>query len=629
MTMSSEERPSPAAAPGHAERVAQTPPIIPTDPDWNVSEMLMHRVRETPELPIFSVPHGEGWRDVTAREFHADVVAIAKGLAARGVEPGDRIAFVCRTSYEWSLVDFALWFAGAIMVPVYETSSPAQIAWVLEDSEAKGVISQSREHGEHVSQALEKTRQAAAQAPFHWHMHDGLLDALRAEGAGIEDSEIERRRTIARGDDMATLIYTSGSMGRPKGCVLSHTNFIDLARNTGHRIPEVMYEGATTLLFITLAHVFARFISILAVYGGIKVGHQADTTKLVPSLSSFRPTFLLAVPRVFEKVYNAAEQKAEAGKRGRIFRRAAKVAIAYSRALDTGRVPLGLKLQHRLFDRLVYSKLRTLLGGRVLYAVSGSAPLGERLGHFYRGIGLRILEGYGLTETSAPFSVNLPEDIKIGTVGPPLPGSAARIAEDGEIEVRGVGVFREYWKNPEATAESFRDGWFRTGDIGSIDEDGHITVTGRKKEIIVTAGGKNVSPAALENPIRAYPIISQIVVVGDKRPFISAIITLDEDMLPAWLENHGENPAMPRADATRNQRVLSAIQQEIDRANEHVSRAESIRKFVVLDAQFTEEDGTLTPKMSIRRHAILERYAEAIEGIYSSNEPPANGASLG
>lgn len=604
-------------------RMAETPPMLEADPSLNASDLLAGRAAATPDLPLFALPDGEGWREVSAGEFQADVVAVAKGLVARGVEPGDRIAFMAQTSYEWTLVDFAMWYAGAVMVPIYETSSPAQIEWILRDSGAKGIVTQKPEYHER----LELAGEAASGLRWRLRLDRGALDELREAGTGVADAEIERRRTAAGPDDIATLIYTSGSTGRPKGCVLTHANFVELTRNTGARIPEVMYEGASTLLFITLAHVFARFISAVCVYGGIKVGHQANTAELVPSLASFRPSFLLAVPRVFEKVYNAAEQKAEAGGKGRVFRRAAKVGIAYSRALDAGRVPLGLKLQYKLFDRLVYAKLRALLGGRVAHAVSGSAPLGERLGHFYRALGIRILEGYGLTETTAPLSVNLPERIKIGTVGPPLPGTAVRVAEDGEIEARGVGVFREYWRNPEATAEAFRDGWFRTGDIGSIDADGYITITGRKKEIIVTAGGKNVSPAALEDPIRSYPLINQIVVIGDGRPFISALVTLDTDMMPVWLENHGEDPGMPLEQAKHNPRVLDAIQQEIDRANEGVSRAESIRKFVVLDTQFSEDDGTLTPKMSIRRHAILERYADVIEGIYNA-APPTQGMSL-
>lgn len=604
-------------------QLCEMPPVAEARPSWNTTDLLMRRVREFPDAPLFAVPEGEGWRDVSTTEFHRDVVAVAKGLAAAGVQPGDRIAFIAQTSYEWTLVDFALWFAGAVMVPVYETSSAAQIAWIIEDSGAKGIITERPEHDEKLGEAAE----TIDAMQWRFALHEGALDALREQGADVADDEIERRRTLADGDDVATLIYTSGSTGRPKGCVLVHSNFVELARNIESPLSQVIYPGASTLLFITLAHVFARFISVLCVSGGVKVGHQPDTSKLVPALGTFRPTFLLAVPRVFEKVYNSAEQKASSSGRGKIFRRAADVAVAYSRSLDAGRTPLLLSLQFRLFDRLVYSKLRATMGGRVRHAVSGSAPLGARLGHFYRAIGITVLEGYGLTETTAPLSVNRPENSKIGTVGPPLPGVSVRIADDGEILVKGVNVFREYWNNPAATAEAFDGEWFRTGDVGKMDDEGYITVTGRSKEIIVTSGGKNVSPAALEDPIRAHPIVNQIVVLGDQRPFISALVTLDTDMLPDWLESEGEDRGMSLADATQNPVVLAGIQKAIDRANAQVSRAESIRKFVVLDDQFTEANGTLTPKMSIKRAAILDTYASVIDGIYDA-APPTQGMTL-
>lgn len=591
------------------------PPVVEPQPSWNATDLLLHRVQTSPDAPLFSLPEGDGWRDVTSAEFLAEVKRLAKGFVAAGIEPGDHIAFMAQTSYEWTLVDFSLWFAGAVMVPIYETSSASQIAWIVENSEAKGIIVQHPEHVEKLSE------EAATFEGLRWRfaMFEGDLDALRAQGESVSDDELESRRSRANGDDIATLIYTSGSTGRPKGCVLTHANFVELSRNTVPPLRAIIYPGASTLLFITLAHVFARFISVLAVYGGVKVGHQPDTTKLVPSLGSFRPTFLLAVPRVFEKVYNSAEHKAVTGGKGKIFQRAAAVAIAYSRSLDEGRTPLGLKLQHWVFDKLVYSKLRATIGGRVEHAVSGSAPLGDRLGHFYRAIGIKIMEGYGLTETTAPASVNLPDRSKIGTVGPPIPGVGIKIGDDSEVLVRGINVFREYWKNPEATSESFIDGWFRTGDMGTLDDDGYLTITGRTKEIIVTAGGKNVSPAALEDPVRAHPLVNQIVVIGDRRPFISAMITLDAEMLPKWLEAHGENPDMSVSEAARNAAVRAGIQQAIDRANKHVSRAESIREFVVLDDQFTEALGTLTPKLSIRRHVILDKYADVIEGIYDGS----------
>ncbi len=591
------------------------PAIVPADPSANIADLLVDRVRTTPSLALFAVPDGAGWRDITAAEFERDVIALAKGFVAAGIEPGDKVAFVARTTYEWTLVDFALFFAGAVMVPVYETSSASQIGWILSDSGAIAVIAESEEHAARV----EEIRSEVPLVRDVWTMASGALDSLRAQGTGVTDAEIERRRSLAVGSDIATLIYTSGSTGRPKGCVLTHSNFVELARNSARALEEVVNTpGASTLLFITTAHVFARFISILDVHAGVKTGHQPDTKQLLPALGSFQPTFLLAVPRVFEKVYNSAEQKAEAGGKGKIFRAAARTAIEHSTLLQEGaRVPLGTRIKFALFDRLVYSKLRAAMGGRVTYAVSGSAPLGPRLGHFFHSLGVTILEGYGLTETTAPATVNQASKAKIGTVGPVLPGVGVRLADDGEIEVRGINVFKEYWRNPEATAAAFDGEWFRTGDIGSFDDEGFLTITGRKKEIIVTAGGKNVAPAALEDPIRANPIVGQVVVVGDQRPFISALITLDPEMLPAWLANNSLPGDMSLADAARNPAVRAEVQRAVDIANKGVSRAESIRKFTILDTEWTEASGHLTPKMSIKRGVILDDFADAIEEIYT------------
>jgi long-chain acyl-CoA synthetase len=597
------------------------PAVVPADPDANATDLLIDRVRATPDAPLFALPRDGGWVDMTAREFHRQVIALAKGLVAAGIEPGDKIGFMCKTRYEWTLVDFATWFAGAVLVPVYETSAPSQVHWNLADSEAIAMIVETAEHFarfDEVHGDLPLVRSV-------WQVDLGDLDKLAASGSGVTDEEIERRRSIAVGADIATLIYTSGSTGKPKGCVLTHSNFVELSRNAAVAMKEVVHPGASTLLFITTAHVFARFISILAVHGGVKTGHQPDTKQLLPSLGTFQPTFLLAVPRVFEKVYNSAEQKAEAGGRGKIFRAAAEVAVEHSKAAEKGSVPLGLRVKFALFDRLVYGKLRAAMGGRVEYAVSGSAPLGPRLGHFFHSLGIVILEGYGLTETTAPASVNLATRSKIGSVGPALPGVGIRVMDDGEVEVSGINVFREYWKNPEATAATFDGEWFKTGDIGSFDSEGFLTITGRKKEIIVTAGGKNVAPAALEDPIRSNPVVGQVVVVGDQKPFISALVTLDSEMLPTWLENNGENRDLPLAEAARNPAVLAEIQRAIDAANAKVSRAESVRKFVVLPIEFTEASGHLTPKMSIKRNIILSDFADEIEGIYTVNPPPTQG----
>ncbi|GAA2238014.1 AMP-dependent synthetase/ligase [Herbiconiux moechotypicola] len=599
------------------------PPVVAADPEANTTDLLIERVRLTPDDALFAVPDGAGWRDITAAEFLTQVRAVAKGLVAAGIQPGDKIGLMCKTRYEWSLIDFATWFAGAVLVPVYETSSPAQVQWNLSDSGAIAMIVETADH----FARFDEVHPDLPLVTTVWQVDLGDLDKLAASGAGVPDEEIERRRRLAKGSDLATLIYTSGTMGRPKGCILTHSNFVELSRNAAVAMKDVLAGGASTLLFITTAHVFARFISILCVHGGVKVGHQADTKQLLPALGSFKPTFLLAVPRVFEKVYNSSEQKAETGGKGKIFRSAAAVAVEHSEALDAGHVPLGLKLRFALFDRLVYSKLRAALGGRVKYAVSGSAPLGHRLGHFYRSLGVKILEGYGLTETTAPATVNLTDKFKIGTVGPALPGVGLKIADDGEILVKGINVFAGYWQNEAATAEVMQGEWFHTGDIGALDSDGFLTITGRKKEIIVTAGGKNVAPAALEDPIRSNPLVGQVVVVGDQKPFISALITLDSEMLPVWLGNNGQPADLSLAQAALNPAVLAEIQRAVDAANALVSRAESIRKFVVLPDDFTEASGHLTPKLSIKRAVIVKDYADTIAGIYSS-APATEGVSL-
>lgn len=611
---------------GVTVNVSETPIVIPPVATDNITDLLEQRVAETPERVLFGLPEGDGWRDLTAAEFRNHVIQVAKGFVAAGVNPGDKIAFMCRTRYEWTLVDFALFYAGAVMVPIYDTSSPLQIHWILEDAGARGIMTETSDHADRV----EEVRADVAAIDLAWRMDEGAIAELIRSGEDIPDEEIERRRSIAVGSDIATLIYTSGSTGRPKGCVLTHSNFVDLSRNAASALSDVLLQpGTAILLFITLAHIFARFISILTIHVGARVGHQADTSQLLPALGSFKPSFLLAVPRVFEKVYNSAEQKTESEGKGKIFRAAAKVAVEHSRALDAGRVPLMLDLKFKLFDKLVYAKLRERLGGRVKYAVSGSAPLSPHLGHFFRSLGVKILEGYGLTETTAPVSVNLAEKFKIGTVGPALPGHTVRIAEDGEVEVKGIDVFKEYWNNPEATAAAFtNDGFFKTGDLGTLDEDGYLTITGRKKEIIVTAGGKNIAPAQLEDPIRANTVIGQVVVVGDQKPFIAALITLDSEMLPTWLKNNGEDPNMPLTEAAVHPKVLAEVQRAVDHGNKSVSRAESIRKFAILPTEFTQESGHLTPKLSIKRDNILRDYANEIEGIYGAN-PQTEGIPAG
>ncbi len=598
--MNDQRHPAPSSAPDHG----------------SAAGLLVERARRTPDRPVLAQRHGTSWSPITAADVLARVRGIAKGFVAAGLEPGAHVAILSRTRLEWTLVDFAVWTAGLVSVPVYETSSPDQIRYILGDSEAVAIVVEQEEHA----------RRVAGVAPDlphlgqHWTIDGGGLDDLTRLGEDVTDAELDARTAAVHGHDDATIIYTSGSTGRPKGCVLRHDNFTGTVEGATEAMPEIVADGASTLLFIPMAHVFARFIAVMSLSAGVLVGHEPDTKDLLPAVSSFRPTFLLAVPRVFEKIYNSAEQKADLGGKGRVFRAAAATAVAHSEAVAAGRVPFGLALRFRLFDRLVYAKLREAIGGRVTHAVSGSAPLSPRLSHFFRSIGVHILEGYGLTETTAPATVNRASELRIGTVGRALPGVEVRIADDGEILIRGVDVFDRYWHNDEATAQAFVDGWFRTGDLGRLDPDGVLTVTGRAKELIVTASGKNVAPAPLEDGIREHPLVGQVVVVGEGKPFVAALVTLDRDMLPGWCETRGITPALTARDAAYDERVHQAVQEAIDAANQRVSRAESVRSFTILDTEFTEGSGHLTPKLTIKRSVILRDFAADIAHIYSGSK---------
>ncbi|XVQ13650.1 AMP-dependent synthetase/ligase [Spirillospora sp. CA-255316] len=588
-------------------------PVMVEVPDaTNLTDAPFTRAAERPGTVVLRRREGKAWRSVTAGEFAAEVTALAKGLIAAGVEPGDRVALMSRTRYEWTVLDYAIWAAGGVTVPIYETSAPAQIEWIIGDSGAKAVFAETSAH----LAAIAEVRDALPGLAHVWGIDAGDLEDVVASGAEVTGETAEERRRSRTAGDLATLVYTSGTTGRPKGCELTHGNFVSTSRNAIQgAISEVTVDGSSTLLFLPLAHVFARLIQVACVEGGIVLGHS-DIPSLLPDLESFRPTFLLAVPRVFEKVYNGAEQKAAAEGKGRIFHAAAETAIAYSRALDDGGPGLGLKIKHRVFDRLVYGKLRAAVGGRVEYAVSGGAALGERLGHFFRGVGITILEGYGLTETTAPASVNRPTAIRIGSVGQPIPGVTLRIAEDGEVLVRGVNTLTGYWNNEAATKESLEDGWFHTGDLGSLDEDGFLSITGRKKEILVTAAGKNVAPAPLEDRLRAHPLISQCLVVGDGRKFISALITLDEEALGPWKERHGKPAAMTLDELRRDADVIAEIDGAVAEANRTVSHAEAIKKYEILGVDFTEEAGHMTPSLKVRRHAVMKDFADEIDALY-------------
>jgi len=596
-------------------REYSTPPTMEPPTTGNLTDDVVTNAREAPGQVVFSVRPASGsgeWSGITAAQFLDDVRAVAKGLIAAGIEPGDRVALISRTRYEWTLLDYATWFAGGVTVPVYETSSAEQIGWILEDSGARAVVAEGPGHVARIAEV----RPGLAELNHVWSFADNAVEILGRLGGDVSDEELERRRTATGPGDLATLIYTSGTTGRPKGCMLTHGNFMV---ELGVALPELealfATEDATTLLFLPLAHVFARIIQVGCVRSRTRMAHSGDATLLLDDLQAVRPTFVLAVPRVFEKVFNTASQRAAADGRGAVFDRAAEAAIAYSRGLDRGRPSLSVRAQHAAFSRLVYGRLRTALGGRCEFAVSGGAPLGERLGHFYRGIGLTVLEGYGLTETTGALTVNLPDALKIGTVGRPLPGNAVRVAEDGELLFTGGQVFSGYWRNAEATAEVLEEsGWFHTGDVGEIDEEGFVRITGRKKEILVTAGGKNVAPAALEDRIRAHPLVDQCLVVGDGRPFIAALVTLDREALPAWAARHDKTTDVRRL--VDDPDLVAEIEKAVDEANKAVSRAESIRKLRVLADEWTEEGGQLTPSLKLKRNVVMRQARDDIAALY-------------
>ncbi|ALG28640.1 long-chain fatty acid--CoA ligase [Glutamicibacter halophytocola] len=602
-------------------REYSSPIRIHTPQQSNITDLLLRHANSAANPALFAKPgDGSSWQDVTASQFAADAKAIAKGFIANGINPGARIALMAKTRYEWTLVDFAIWFAGCVTVPIYETSSPSQVAWIVADSEVKAIVLESATHEAVV-------RRAAHQEQLDtldniWQFESGL-EQLAEDGKDIDDEQLEARRSAVALSDIATIIYTSGTTGRPKGCELTHGNFVELAENAAASLPQAVYPGASTIMFLPLAHVFARFISVINVAAGCRTGHTPDVKNLLGDLQSFKPNFILAVPRVFEKVYNSAMLKAEDGGKGKIFHAGVDVAVAYSKAQQAGKIPLALNLKHKLFDALLYKKLREAMGGNIRHAVSGGGPLGERLGHFFNGIGVTVLEGYGLTETTAPITVNTLERIKIGTVGKPLPGNAVRIAEDGEILAKGLCVMRGYHNRPELQEETFTDGWFHTGDIGELDADGFLKITGRKKEIIVTSSGKNVIPALLEDQIRADALVSQCVVIGDGRPFIAALVTLDPEALPGWLERHQLDKNTSLEELATHPTVLETIEKVIAKANTSVSKAEAIKSFRVVPADFTEETGHLTPSMKIKRAVVLKDYNELIEEIYSAPKPTA------
>ncbi|MFD5781651.1 AMP-dependent synthetase/ligase [Streptomyces sp. NPDC126933] len=590
------------------------PALYEVPSDGNLTDLIRRNAAQHPDVAVLARKVAGAWADVTATQFLAEVRAAAKGLIAAGIQPGDRVALMSRTRFEWVQLDFAIWSAGAVTVPVYETSSAEQVQWILGDSGAVAVIVESEEH----AASVESVRPGLPGLRDIWQIDKGGVEQLTSAGAEITDAVVDERAATARADDPATIVYTSGTTGRPKGCVLTHRSFFAECGNAVERLKPLFRTGeCSVLLFLPAAHVFGRLVEVAAVMAPIKLGCVPDIKNLTEELASFRPTLILGVPRVFEKVYNSARAKAQADGKGRIFDKAAHTAIAYSRALSTPQGPsLGLRIRHKVFDKLVYGKLRAVLGGRGEYAISGGAPLGERLGHFYRGIGFTVLEGYGLTESCAATAFNPWDRQKIGTVGQPLPGSVVRIADDGEVLLHGEHLFTGYWNNESATAEALADGWFHTGDIGTLDEDGYLAITGRKKEILVTAGGKNVAPAVIEDRIRAHALVAECMVVGDGRPFVGALITLDEEFLGRWARDHGKPSGSTAATLRLDLELLAEVQRAVDEGNAAVSKAESVRKFRVLTAQFTEDAGHITPSLKLKRNVVAKDFADEIEAIY-------------
>jgi long-chain acyl-CoA synthetase len=595
------------------------PATTTVDDQENLTDVVWANAERFADSTCFRRRVNGGWIDVTAKEFADQVIGVAKGLIAAGIERGDRIALLSKTRYEWTLLDYAIWAVGGSTVPIYETSSPEQVEWILSDSGAQAIVVETPAHREMV-EALANRLGSPARI---WQIEPAgdlaaAIGQLTALGTAISTDTARERASAVGADDLATLIYTSGTTGQPKGCEITHRNLLGVTRSAIGEFPDLMQSDNSVLLFLPLAHVLGRIIQTCCVYERITLGHSSDIKNLVAELAEFRPTFVLAVPRVFEKVYNSARQKAYAEGKGRIFDIAVATAVQWSRAHDAGGAGLALRAKHAVFDHLVYAKLRAVLGSRCIAAVSGGAPLGEWLGHFFRGAGISVFEGYGLTETSAPATVNTENHLKIGTVGRPLPGVSIRIDDDGEVLIKSPGVLRRYWRDEQTTREAIVDGWLRTGDLGELDQEGFLRITGRKKEIIVTASGKNVSPANFEDRIRAHRLISQCMVVGDQRPFVAALITIDAEALPAWCAEHKKPPGNSAADMIDDEDLHAEVQRAVDDANKAVSKAETIRKFRILPVDFTEENGKLTPSLKIKRAVVAKEFAAEIDALYGS-----------
>jgi long-chain acyl-CoA synthetase len=598
-------------------RELAVPPLSSVPDSGGLADIVFTNADEAPNDVAFRRKVGGAWRDVTAAQFLAEVIEVAKGLVASGVGPGDRVGLLSANCYEWTLFDFAIWAAGAASVPIYVTSSAEQVEWILSDSGAVAVIVENAA----LAARVDEVRDSLDGLKSVWRIDDKAVEALTEAGREVPDATLDERRKGVRPDDLATLIYTSGTTGKPKGVVLTHRNLFAAVGNAVEYLAALFkgdgtVESASTLLFLPLAHVFGRMVEVGAVMARATLGHWADVKTLTDNLAAFKPTFILSVPYVLEKVYNGARQKAHAGGKGKIFDAAAATAIAYSEA--DGKAGLGLKIKHAVFDRLVYSKLRAALGGQVKYAISGGAALGLRLTHFFRGVGITIFEGYGLTESTAASVVNSPFAAKPGTVGQPLPGTAVRISDDGEIMLRGDGVFTEYWQNETATREAIgADGWFATGDLGELDDDGFLRITGRKKEILVTSGGKNVAPSVIEDRISAHPLVGQALVVGDGQKYVAALITIDADYFRYWKTTAGKDEQATVGDLIDDAELNAEIQKAIDEGNLAVSTAESVRKFRIIDTEFNPENGYLTPSLKLKRGVIMKDFSHEVDALYT------------
>lgn len=585
-------------------REYSVPVLVDVPASASLSDTVFRRGEQERGSVIMRRQVDGAWSAVTAGEFRDQVVALARGLVAAGIEHGDRVALMSRTRYEWTLIDYAIWSIGAVTVPIYETSSVEQVRWILSDSGAKAAFYELDPH-------LAAIGEAAPDLKLVWSVEDAL------DGQDVSEADVVERRSKVGGADLASIVYTSGTTGRPKGCRITHDNLLFTARNAIHGPAERLFTipEPSALLFLPLAHIFARLIQVAVIESGAILAHTPNMKNVAPDLASFQPTFMLGVPRVFEKVYIGAEQKAIASGKGKIFARAAETAVEWSKAESSGGAGLGLRLRHALFDRLVYGKLRAATGGHLRYCISGGGALGERLGRFFHGVGIEILEGYGLTETTAPSTVNIPGANKIGTVGKPLPGVTVAIGEDGEILVKGRHVFEGYWNNDTPSRDA--DGWYHTGDLGDLDADGYLRITGRKKEILVTAAGKNVAPGPMEDVMRAHPLVSQAMVVGDGRPFVGALITLDPEALDHWKATHNR-PGATLAELRTDPEILAEVQSAVDAANRTVSHAEQVKKFTILDVDITEESGHLTPTLKIKRAVVMRDFAKDVDALYGS-----------